>query len=88
MVAGRCLGGQDKTALLASFALDPPPGVRVVCFFVTARYSGHDGWQGYADVITEQLAELLHEPVPIPLSKTTRVAQLLTLLTRGGGMRA
>jgi hypothetical protein len=31
-----------KSALLSSFVLDPPAGVRVVSFFITARLAGQD----------------------------------------------
>lgn len=39
-----CRGGPwtGKTALLAWFVLNPPPGVQVVAFFVTGRYAGHN----------------------------------------------
>ena len=41
-----------KSALLATFVLNPPPSVDIVCFFVTARFSG----QANSSVFTEAAA--------------------------------
>ncbi|MBB1153791.1 hypothetical protein [Amycolatopsis dendrobii] len=48
-----------KSALMASFVLSPPDGVRVVSFFVTARSLGDDTRETFVDVVQEQLAEIL-----------------------------
>ncbi|MFD1120763.1 hypothetical protein, partial [Sphaerisporangium aureirubrum] len=53
-----------KSALMASFVLDPPPGVRVVSFFITARYAGQSDRGAFLEVVTEQLAALLGQPLP------------------------
>jgi len=53
-----------KSALLSSFVLDPPPEIRVVSFFVTARYVGNSDRAAFVEIVTEQLAELLGESVP------------------------
>ncbi len=51
-----------KTALMAWLALDPPPGVRIVPFFVTARLGAQNDVVAYVDVVLEQLAELAGRP--------------------------
>ncbi|ALG10485.1 hypothetical protein [Kibdelosporangium phytohabitans] len=61
-----------KSALLSWFVLDPPPGVRVVSFFVTARFAGQSDWIACTDVVMEQLAELLRQPMPAYLTQATR----------------
>ncbi|WP_116199049.1 ATP-binding protein [Amycolatopsis circi] len=48
-----------KSALMASFVLDPPAGVRIVSFFVTARSAGDDTREAFVDAVQEQLAEIL-----------------------------
>jgi hypothetical protein len=53
-----------KSALLSSFVLDPPPGVRAVSFFITARYAGNSDRAAFVEVVTEQLADILGELVP------------------------
>ncbi|WP_030209097.1 hypothetical protein [Streptomyces bikiniensis] len=68
-----------KTALMAWFALDPPPGVRIVPFFVTARLGAQNDVAAYVDVVLEQLAELAGEGLPALLTAATREAHLLRL---------
>jgi tetratricopeptide (TPR) repeat protein len=68
-----------KTALMSWFALHPPPGVRVVPFFVTARLGAHDDAVAYVDIVGEQLAELAGEGLPAHLTVATREAHLLRL---------
>ncbi|KKZ73104.1 hypothetical protein VO63_15110 [Streptomyces showdoensis] len=68
-----------KTALMAWFALRPPPGVRIVPFFVTARWAAQSDAAAYLDVVLEQLAELAAEPLPALLTAATRQAHLLRL---------
>ncbi|WP_406628965.1 hypothetical protein [Amycolatopsis sp. WGS_07] len=48
-----------KSALMATFVLNPPERVRVVSFFVTARSLGDDTREAFVDVVQEQLAEVL-----------------------------
>ncbi|MDQ0750706.1 tetratricopeptide (TPR) repeat protein [Streptomyces africanus] len=67
-----------KTALMKWFALNPPPGVCVVPFFVTAQLSTHNTFAAYADVVLEQLAELSGS-MPAYLRPATRDAHLLRL---------
>ncbi|MEU0400163.1 hypothetical protein ABZ318_07905 [Streptomyces sp. NPDC006197] len=68
-----------KTALLSWFALDPPPGVRIVPFFVTARLGAQNDVAAYVDVVLEQLAEVAGEGLPALLTAATREAHLLRL---------
>ncbi|MET9865053.1 hypothetical protein ABZZ16_02400 [Streptomyces sp. NPDC006386] len=68
-----------KTALLSWFALNPPAGVRIVPFFVTARLGAQNDVAAYVDVVLEQLAELAGEDLPALLTKATREAHLLHL---------
>ncbi|MCX5392634.1 hypothetical protein [Streptomyces sp. NBC_00094] len=68
-----------KTALLSWFALDPPPGVRIVPFFVTARLGAQNDVTAFVDVVLEQLAELAGEGLPALLTAATREAHLLRL---------
>ena len=46
-----------KSALMAWFVLHPPRGVRVVSFFITARYAGQSDRTAFLEVVLEQLAE-------------------------------
>nr|WP_042191570.1 hypothetical protein [Kibdelosporangium sp. MJ126-NF4]CEL20162.1 hypothetical protein [Kibdelosporangium sp. MJ126-NF4]CTQ97387.1 hypothetical protein [Kibdelosporangium sp. MJ126-NF4] len=66
-----------KSALMAWFVLHPPPGVRVVSFFVTGRLAGQDHRGAFVDVVLEQLAELLGEPLPTFLPEVTREHHLV-----------
>ncbi|MGW0118202.1 hypothetical protein [Streptomyces sp. NPDC003327] len=66
-----------KTALMAWFALHPPRGVRVVPFFVTARWAAQNDATAYVDVVLEQLAELAGQGLPALLTPATREAHLL-----------
>ncbi len=72
-----------KSALMSWLVLNPPPGTRVVSFFITARLGGQNDRIAFADVLIEQLAELLGEPLPALLSDATRDAHLLDMLKRG-----
>ncbi len=71
-----------KTALMSWFALHPPPGVRIVPFFVTARLRAQNDVTAYVDVVLEQLAELAGEGLPAHLTESTREAHLLHLYGR------
>ncbi|MET9971048.1 hypothetical protein ABZZ80_35395, partial [Streptomyces sp. NPDC006356] len=70
-----------KSALMAWFALNPPPGVHVVCFFITGRFASHSDRIGFLDVVLEQLAELLDRPLPAHLTDATSGAHLLAMVT-------
>ncbi|MHC3468347.1 hypothetical protein ACYF6T_06510 [Streptomyces sp. 7R007] len=65
-----------KTALLSWFALNPPPDVCLVPFFVTARLAAQNDVVAYVDVVLEQLAELIGEGLPAYLTEATREAHL------------
>ncbi|MFC6094324.1 hypothetical protein [Saccharothrix lopnurensis] len=69
-----------KSALMSWFVLHPPAGVRVVSFFVTGRLAGQDHRGAFVEVVLEQLAELLAEPLPALLPEATREAHLVGML--------
>ena len=69
-----------KSALMAWFALHPPPGVRVAAFFITARYARQNDRVGFTDVVLEQLAEMLGQPMPSFLTDSTRDAHFHGML--------
>lgn len=69
-----------KTALMSSFALNPPPGTRIVSFFITSRFAAQGDREAYLDVVIEQLATLLGEPMPPYLTDATRAAHLWQML--------
>jgi hypothetical protein len=71
-----------KSALMSWFVLNPPPGVRIVAFFVTARWRGNDDRDAFTHALLEQLADLLEEPLPGYLTDTTREPYLLQTLAR------
>ena len=78
MEAGMISG---KTALMSSFALNPPSDVHIVSFFI--RRLGGDGndWKSFSFVAGAQLAEILGdeytERVSEPASQNTEFRQLL-----------
>ena len=53
-----------KTALVATFAVDPPDGVRVASFFVTARLAGLADAAAFTSAMVRQLAEIAEIPLP------------------------
>ncbi|XRQ16188.1 hypothetical protein ACN3XK_36575 [Actinomadura welshii] len=71
-----------KSALLSTFALNPPPRVRIVSFFITARLAGQADRAAFCDVVLEQLLEILGEPMPPMLTDATREAHLHASLER------
>ncbi|MCS7475449.1 hypothetical protein ACFFQW_15365 [Umezawaea endophytica] len=71
-----------KSALMSWLVLHPPPGVRVVSFFVTARLSSQNNKTAFAEVVLEQVAEILGQPLPELLTDATRDAHLLRLLAQ------
>jgi tetratricopeptide (TPR) repeat protein len=70
-----------KSALMASFVLDPPDGVRIVSFFVTARYAAHNDRTAFLDIVLAQLSAVVGEDLPY-LTSAMRVAHLATLYER------
>ncbi|MFD7553812.1 hypothetical protein ACFV9E_04640 [Streptomyces sp. NPDC059835] len=72
-----------KTALMAWFVLNPPAGTRIISFFVTARLSAQSDREAFLDVVIEQLATLLGEPLPPYLTAATRAAHLWRMLDAG-----
>lgn len=60
--------------------LNPPPGVRLVSFFITARLAGQNNRSAFIDNLLEQLLALLGETVPPFLTEATREPHLLGLL--------
>ncbi|TQM81232.1 hypothetical protein FHX81_3595 [Saccharothrix saharensis] len=77
----RAAAWSGKSALMATFALNPPPGVRVVSFFITARLAAQNDRHAFIDNVLEQLVTLLDQPLPPLLTESTREAHLLGLLT-------
>ncbi|MGW3952918.1 hypothetical protein ACWEKM_18785 [Streptomyces sp. NPDC004752] len=69
-----------KTALLSWFVLRPPPGTRIVSFFVTGRFAAQNDREAFLDVVIEQLATLLGEPIPLYWTAATRTAHLWAML--------
>ncbi|MFG2820097.1 glycosyltransferase [Kitasatospora sp. NPDC048365] len=70
-----------KTTVMAQFALNPPPGVRVVAFFITARLAGQNDRAAFCQIVQRQLYALLGEEEP-PVTEQTRDSQLLHALER------
>ena len=70
-----------KSALMSWFVLHSPASVRLVSFFVTARYAGQSDRGAFAEVVLEQLAELLGQPMPAFLTEATHDVRLLAKLT-------
>ncbi|MGW2182965.1 hypothetical protein ACWCXX_33850 [Streptomyces sp. NPDC001732] len=69
-----------KTALMSWFVLHPPPEVRIVSFFITARLAAQSDREAFLDVVIEQLASVLGEPVPAYLTDATRASHLWEML--------
>lgn len=69
-----------KTALMSWFVLNPPPETCVVSFFVTARYAAQNERGAFLEVIIEQLATLLGEPLPPILTSATGPAHMWRML--------
>ena len=69
-----------KSALLSWFVLHPPAGVRIVSFFITARFAGNDTRAAFVTHVLEQAAALLDQSVPPLLAEHNREAHLLGML--------
>jgi tetratricopeptide (TPR) repeat protein len=70
-----------KSALASWFVLNPPPGIRVVSFFITARFPGQADRNAFIENALEQLATLLGKPLPAYLPQSTKEAHLLGMLS-------
>lgn len=68
-----------KSALLSTFTLNPPPGVRLVSFFITGSEPYQADRRAFVDNILEQLCALLGIPLP-RLTESTRESHMLGLL--------
>ncbi|MFI9181136.1 hypothetical protein ACIGXG_02850 [Streptomyces goshikiensis] len=75
-----------KSALLSTFALNPPHGVRVLSFFITARWAGQADSKAFTEVVLEQAWELMGEPMPMLLTDATREAHLLGAFERAADL--
>jgi tetratricopeptide (TPR) repeat protein len=71
-----------KSALMSWFVLNPPPGVRLVSFFVTARLASQNDRAAFVDNVMEQLLALLGEGLPPFLTESTREGHMLGLLAQ------
>lgn len=71
-----------KSALMSWFVLHPPAGVRAVSFFITGRFPGEDDRTAFTYAVTEQLAGLLGQPMPLHLREITRGYHLRQMLSQ------
>ncbi|WP_328736542.1 ATP-binding protein [Streptomyces bobili] len=71
-----------KSALMSWFVLNPPPGIQVVSFFITARYAAQSDRVAFTDVVLEQLVEIMGERMPAHLTEATREAHMLGMLSQ------
>jgi tetratricopeptide (TPR) repeat protein len=69
-----------KSALMAAFALNPPPGVHVVSFFITARFAGQSDRTAFLEAVLGQLSEFLDQAVPAALTESSQQMWFLELL--------
>jgi tetratricopeptide (TPR) repeat protein len=69
-----------KSALMAWFVLHPPPGVRVVSFFITSRYAGQSDRSAFLEAVLTQLAEVAGQPMPDLLTDSNRLGWFGQLL--------
>ncbi|MCS7478573.1 hypothetical protein ACFFQW_17985 [Umezawaea endophytica] len=75
----RASAWSGKTALMSWFVLHPPPGVRLVSFFITARLSGQSTRTAFIDNVMGQLLDLTSQQQPAFLTDANREAHLLGL---------
>ncbi|MFD7656621.1 tetratricopeptide repeat protein [Actinosynnema sp. NPDC059797] len=76
----RAKAWSGKSALMSWFVLNPPPSVRIVSFFVTARLAGQSDRAAFIDNVMEQLLAILGEQLPPYLTESTKEAHLLRML--------
>lgn len=65
---------------MASFVLSPPPSVRVVSFFITARFAGQSDRAAFLEAVLGQLSELLGQSLPDTLTESSKQLWFLELL--------
>ncbi|MFE9107580.1 hypothetical protein, partial [Actinomadura geliboluensis] len=70
-----------KSALMVTLALHPPAGVRVVSFFITARWAGQSDRAAFLETVLTQLAEITGQPLPDVLTESNRQQWFLQLLS-------
>jgi tetratricopeptide (TPR) repeat protein len=70
-----------KSALMSWFVLNPPPGIRIVSFFITSRLASQNDRTAFIENVLEQLATLLGAAIPEYLTDATREAHLLGMLS-------
>jgi hypothetical protein len=70
-----------KSALLSTFALNPPTGVDVVAFFVTGRLAGYADSTAFTEALLDQLAALVGDFSTAPATGTVLDARRRALLT-------
>ncbi|MBE1496238.1 hypothetical protein H4696_003338 [Amycolatopsis lexingtonensis] len=66
--------------MLSTFVLEPPPGVRVVAFFITGSQPDQSDRRAFVDNLLEQLCALRGIPLP-QVTDSTRETRMLGLLT-------
>jgi tetratricopeptide (TPR) repeat protein len=69
-----------KSALLAAFVLNAPPAVRVISFFITARFAGQSDRAAFLEAVLGQLSELLGQAAPDALTESAQQTWFLDLL--------
>jgi hypothetical protein len=77
-----------KTALMSSFALNPPAGVDVVSFFITARLAAQNDSNAFTDALLDQLAVLVGESLPASLTTATARDAHRRALLKAAGVRS
>ncbi|MBN1174861.1 MAG: hypothetical protein JXA67_22065, partial [Micromonosporaceae bacterium] len=70
-----------KSALLSTFVLNPPPGVEVVSFFITARLVAQCDSNAFTEALLDQLSAIVGETVPGSLPPAARDTLRRVLLT-------
>lgn len=78
-IQGRPWAG--KTALVSSFALNPPRGVVPVSFFITSRLAGQADSTAYTEALVHQLAALVGREPSAHVSPALRDGERRALLT-------
>ncbi|MEU4763286.1 hypothetical protein AB0H12_08520 [Actinosynnema sp. NPDC023794] len=74
-----------KSALMSTFVLNPPQGVRVVSFFITARLAAQNDRTAFIENVLEQLVTILGQDLPPMVTEATREGHLLGLLAEAAG---
>ena len=69
-----------KSALIAWFALHPPEGMDVACFFITGRLAAQADSAAFNEALLEQLASLLGEQLPASPALSARDSHRRELL--------